>query len=170
MSSTDATLLNAQQLRQAFDHRFTLPLDDSREDSQEYLGIRVESQPFAIPIKHLVRIEPIRKVVSLAGISQKQVGIAGIQGRLIAVYRLAHLLNLNPKLDNDQWIAVCDRDHPIGYSFQAVDGLQQVSSRNLIHHDADLKMSFLKQTIAEERTYRPIIDVIEVSRSILHCI
>lgn len=168
MSSGDSRLLSAEQLRRIFDHRFTVPAKDDRADIEEFLGVRINSKPYAIQIEHLIRIEAVRKVVALPGLSPDHGGIAGIQGRLIAVFRLAHLLDLNPKLEHDHWIAVCHRDHPIGFSFQAVDGLLQFSSSGIVDYNAVNRPSFLRKTIVEGQEYRPIIDVIAMAKAVLH--
>lgn len=168
MASSDSTFLNAQQLRQIFDRRFAMPAEDTDADTVEFLGIRINSKPYAIHIQHLVRLESIRKIVSLPGVSPDQCGLAGIQGRLVAVFRLASLLNLNPKLEHDQWIAVCNLEHPIGFSFHSVDGLLQFSSRDMIHHTAATNTVFLKTTITTNDAHRPVIDVVEIVKSILH--
>lgn len=167
MSPGDSRLLSAEELRQVFDHRFAVAAHDERAETEEFLGIRVHSKPYAIPIMHLVRIETVRKVVPLPGFSPDHVGVAGIQGRLVAVFRLSHLLNLNPGLEQDHWIAVCNREHPIGLSFHAVDGLLQFPTSDIVDHGGSGATPLLKKTIAERQGYRPVVDVVEIARTVL---
>lgn len=95
----------AEQMRRTFDEAFAVPPAPARREETRYLAVRVGGATYGIPMGELAGIYHQRKVVAVPGGHGAMLGIAGIQGRLVAVYSLAKLLGVAE--EPSSWLAVC---------------------------------------------------------------
>jgi chemotaxis signal transduction protein len=79
-------------LRQAFDQSFARGLDEGKEEERDFVGFCFEREQFALPVGELAAVEKRRKLVRLPSAPRACCGLAGVRGKLVAVYDLAALL------------------------------------------------------------------------------
>lgn len=109
-------------LRRAFDRSFAAPPRRDAEGVDEFIAIRLGTAPYALAIPDVARLEPARKVVPLPADRPGLLGVAGVHGRLVPVFGLALLLGLPDRREDHPWLVLVDRDDPIGFAFDGVDG------------------------------------------------
>jgi chemotaxis signal transduction protein len=132
MSEPQAALTpRAEELRRAFDESFALRPETTAEDVRDFLGIRVGNGRYALPVHDLTGLAGRRKIVPLPSADPALAGLAGVQGRLVPVYRLASLMGAGGGEEELTWLVVCGGEEPVGLAFAALDGHLRVSEANL---------------------------------------
>lgn len=93
MRLIDPILLRIAEVRRAFDASFAAPEASYDEDEhRNVLAVRAGDGSFAVRLEALAGVEACRKIVHLPGALPGMLGVAGIRGRLLAVYHLGALL------------------------------------------------------------------------------
>lgn len=110
------------RLRRDFDQSFAVPPRHHAEDGDEFIAVRVGGAPHALAIPDLARLERAGRVVPLPAGRPGLLGIAGVRGRLVPVFALAPLLGLPDRKTEHPWLAMVDRDDPIAFAFDSVEG------------------------------------------------
>lgn len=124
----EATERRLAELRLAFDESFASPPPEPARDLLHFLAIRVAGDPYALRLTELAGLQPYRKIVSLPG---SAAGLAGVRGRLVAVYSLAVLLGYPTVEAKARWIVVCEADHSIGLVIEDFERHQHVAGSAL---------------------------------------
>jgi chemotaxis signal transduction protein len=91
-----SALQTADQMREAFDHGFALPVQDQSEAWEDFLLIRLGQRPHAVPMSEVSGLLRADGITPLPGPLPALLGIAGHKGRILPVYDLAILLSLPP--------------------------------------------------------------------------
>jgi chemotaxis signal transduction protein len=81
-------------LRRAFDESFSRPFADATTNMRELLTVICAGERFAVEAAELTAVESARTVVALPGAARGCLGLAGVRGKLVAVYPLAQLVGL----------------------------------------------------------------------------
>jgi chemotaxis signal transduction protein len=118
------------ELRASFDNAFGLPPAETATASIGLLAIRVGAERYAIRMTELSDVQGARRVVPLPGARPEMLGLAGLRGRLVPVYSLAALLG-HAVTQAWIWLAICGTEHPIGLTFDELEGYVQASPADL---------------------------------------
>lgn len=116
------TPASLDDLRRAFDRSFALPPRGDDGAMEEFVAIRLGSDRYALAIRDIASLEPLRKLVPLPASRPALLGLAGIRGRLVPVFGLALLLGQPDRKTASPWLALVGRDDPLGFAFDGVDG------------------------------------------------
>lgn len=125
MTDLDWTWRNAaESLRREFDDRFTAPHPAPPGPHEDVVAIRVGGRTWGLRVAELLRIEPLKAIVPLPSETPFLLGLAGVQGRLTAVYSLAGLLGLPPEAS--RWLALYRDDESFALAIGKVEGYRQI--------------------------------------------
>jgi chemotaxis signal transduction protein len=118
------------ELRESFDKSFALPISTTSHTFVGMLAIRVGKGEYAVRIDELADVQKACKVVPLPGARSEMIGLAGIRGRLVAVYSLAALLG-----DGDtkgwNWLAICGSGQSLALAFDELHAYVQAPKGDL---------------------------------------
>lgn len=121
MSDDDLGLLSrAAALREAFDRSFSEPLRADAALTEELLGIRLDTEAYAIRLSEIAGLFADRKIASVPGSAPTQLGIAGFRGEIVPVYDLQALLGHRP-LASARWLVLA-AVAPVAFAFAAQEG------------------------------------------------
>lgn len=96
MTQTAALMRTCQQMREAFDHGFALPIRTHDEAWQDLLLIRLGALPHAVLMNEVAGLQRAAGITPLPSPLPALLGMAGHKGRVLPVYDLALLLGLPP--------------------------------------------------------------------------
>ncbi|WP_437737635.1 chemotaxis protein CheW [Sorangium sp. So ce1335] len=117
-------------LRDVFDASFAAPARPCAEEPARALAIRAGDRRLVARIDELAAVEPCRRLVPLAGGPPDLLGLAGLRGRLVAVYDLAALVGGRPRAGvadaaagpAPRWLLVCAGSPEIALAIDEVEG------------------------------------------------
>ncbi|WP_438030043.1 chemotaxis protein CheW [Sorangium sp. So ce233] len=120
------------ELRAAFDASFAAPALTRAEEPARALAIRAGDRRLVARIEELAAVEPCRRIVPLAGGPPGLLGLAGLRGRLVAVYDLAALVGGRPRAGTadggaaagpaPRWLLVCAESPEIALAIDEIEG------------------------------------------------
>ncbi len=153
-------------LQAAFDGTFAAPprlVDGERE---ELLAIRLSGDPFALRLRELTGVEPRRRVVPLPGAPTGLLGLAGLRGRLVPVYRLSILLGYPERDEAGRFIALAAGGDgaPVGFALDGIDGYL-IARRAELHPAVELRRH-APEVLSSAGVARPVISVPSVLASL----
>jgi purine-binding chemotaxis protein CheW len=119
------------EIRQAFNESFARPPEHEGGSFDDLLSIRIAGDPFALPLTEIARIHQQRLITPLPGSPLMLLGIAGIRGRLVAVYDLARVLGYEQANAPHRWLAICRAEDRWALSLGEVEGQLRVSRSRL---------------------------------------
>ena len=114
--------VTAPEMRRAFDESFAAPAVAPPSDLQDYLAIRVGNGHYALKTSNLSALGVSRTVVAVPTSVPALMGIAGVQGQLVPVYRLGQLLGHEADSQDRWWLAIVGIDQPIGLAIEELEG------------------------------------------------
>lgn len=123
-SGLDAKLA---ELRAAFDETFAVPPVLPEAPGERLLALRIGTEAYAVRLAEIASIQSQKRVVPLPGGPEGLRGLAGIRGRLVAVYSLASLLGIRGA-GEENWLVLTQGAEPIGLSFPAFEGFLEEST------------------------------------------
>ncbi|AUX42713.1 uncharacterized protein SOCE26_041460 [Sorangium cellulosum] len=129
------------ELQEAFDASFARTVEACPEELARALAIRAGGRRLVVRIEELAAVEPCRRTAPLAGGPPGLLGLAGLRGRLVAVYDLAALLGGRPRAGADgadgaggaggaggassrpapRWLLVCARSPEIALAVDEIE-------------------------------------------------
>ncbi|WP_437682437.1 chemotaxis protein CheW [Sorangium sp. So ce131] len=125
------------ELQQAFDASFARSAEACPEEAARALAIRAGGRRLVVRIEELAAVEPYRRTAPLAGGPPGLLGLAGLRGRLVAVYDLAALLGGRPRGGADvaggaggggegsrpapRWLLVCARSPDLALAVDEIE-------------------------------------------------
>ena len=111
---------NAAEMRQAFDRSFAeAPLGETAR-FDDFLAIRLGTDPHVLALADVARLLPLRTVTRLPSGIRELLGIVGIAGAVVPVYDLRALLGY-PATDPPRWMVIA-ATLPVALAFDAFDG------------------------------------------------
>lgn len=148
-------------MRQQFDISFTRPLNDAEVSVRKLLAIQAGAAPFALPLGDCAGIHACPKVVMLPAAHPALLGIAGVRGRLTAIYRLAALLGVSYPAAMPRWLLVARADEQVGFAVENIDAYLQVAAAELFPTTApaELPETFYTQMLLHRSTARPVLSL-----------
>ncbi|MBL8795486.1 MAG: chemotaxis protein CheW [Planctomycetia bacterium] len=118
----------AALLRQEFDAAFAeAPRASVDAAFEDFLGIRVAGQPYALRALEIIRWSAHCTLLPLPASQPDFLGLAGWQGELLPVYSLAALLGHGREAGEGRWLAVCGREQRLGLAIAGFDGFLRVA-------------------------------------------
>ncbi len=151
------------ELRSAFDESFAqaaAPLEDAGE---RLLAIRIGDEGYALRLSEITGIQALRRVVPLPGGPEGFRGLAGIRGRLVAVYGLAALLGIRGA-GEENWLVLTQGAEPIGLSFPAFEGFLEESA---LHPAQERESEHVREVLRTGSVVRGVIHLPSVSDAIM---
>jgi chemotaxis signal transduction protein len=131
MSENDSEA-KLQELRESFDRAFQDPTGEPELGLEHLLRIRIGTERFAIRVVELAGLMRSPTIVRLPATRTGLLGLAGVKGRMVAVYSLGALLGCQKGSgDEEYWSVICRFDDRIAFTFAAADGTLMVSGSEL---------------------------------------
>ena len=119
------------RLRRSFDGSFAAPYTPPRvEESNRFLGIRIENDRYAFALVEVVAVERMRQVMAIPHADPALLGIAFLRGRFLPVYHLAALLGYASSAPPKSWLVISNREQPVAWGFDLLDGYFQAERRS----------------------------------------
>jgi chemotaxis signal transduction protein len=124
--------LKFDDLKRAFDLTFQQPLVKRGHELVHLLIVRIGTARFALKVADLAGLARAQTVVPLPGADAGLLGVAGLKGRMVAVYSLAAMIGC-PELSTEQnrWMVLCRCEKEIALAFTAVTGTMMVPRAEL---------------------------------------
>jgi purine-binding chemotaxis protein CheW len=119
----------ALALREAFDAGFSVGAEERADANENYLGIRIGGDPFAINLAQITGLFAGRKIVSLPAPFAEVLGVASLRGRIVPVYRLRAFLNYPATEEPLRWIALAGPG--VGFAFDQFDFYARVTPEQI---------------------------------------
>lgn len=158
---------DAVELRQAFDQVFAAPDVVRTADLDDFLGIRVGGKPFALRVTELSRIEAVGKIIPLPGGNPWLLGLTNSQGKLVPVFSLELALGFERTVGECGWIAICDREEPLGLVFDSVEGYSRIARTDIVSSaNGESSGKHDQQTIRSGGDLRSVIHLPHILESI----
>lgn len=122
----------AASLRAAFDAAFAEPASAVRPQTVALLVVRVGGETCALRTAELRGVERDRRVVPMPSTAPGFVGLAGVRGELLPVFRLATLLGHAVADRAAPWLLVAAGDARIALAVEAVETWREVAPDALV--------------------------------------
>jgi chemotaxis signal transduction protein len=90
------------RLAQAFDLGFALPFSSERPELRDFLVLRLGAHRYAVPVGELAGVQNRKTIQYLPDAPAHCLGLAGVRGRVGAIYDLGGLLG-SPTSDRLSW-------------------------------------------------------------------
>lgn len=158
----------AAELRKAFDHARSLPLDSSIEAAREsLLALRVAGVPYAVRVSEVSGVAHGRKLVPLPGPLPELLGLVGIRGGILPVYSLAALLGYPQESGDVPWLLLCGSKDSAGFAFREFEGSMRVLPSQMYEAEATAESpKHARQAVREGELVRPLINIFNLLESI----
>jgi hypothetical protein len=115
----DATLA---ALRADFDAAFAKAPASTAAPAEELLAIRVQAEPFAVPVAEVAGLCADRLVVPLPTPARELLGLVCLRGRVVPVYDLAALLMGGSPRPPPRWMLLVRGHAALGLAFDVFEG------------------------------------------------
>jgi chemotaxis signal transduction protein len=168
--SVEAPVGSAAGLRRHFDESFAAPAASMTQPLEDFLAIRVGSDPYAFRLSEIAGLHVGVKIVPVPSPAVQLLGIVGIRGMMAPIYDLAALLRYPPSV-NSRWFVIARAPQPVGFAFEAFESHLQVvqsSSASGNRQDAVAGQAgkHLRGTVRAAGSLRPIIHLASVMEMI----
>lgn len=159
-ADSDAGLLSAARLREAFDQAFAEAPRLGGQGLEDYLAIRVGAVRYALRFAELSGLFRDRTVVPVNARAPGLLGVAGFRGRVAPIHDLGPLLG-QPSQSNPRWIALGRAENMMGFAFEGFEGhLRLPASETLAAVDDSAKPQIhglLRGLLRTTDAVRPLI-------------
>lgn len=132
---------SVESLRADFDSIFAAPAASEQEALRVLLTVRIGTDRFAMPIEALSGLKPRPTLVPIPSRNPHLLGLAGLEGSIVPVFRLPALLGYSVPDDRLRWLALCGQEHMVALAIESVESTVRVSptalrdpDRNDTHH------------------------------------
>jgi chemotaxis signal transduction protein len=144
-------------LRRAFDASFAEPLAQGHSDGEQLLTVRVGDSLLAVRVQELTVVERCRALASLPDLPAGCLGLAGVRGKLVAVYELAGFTAAG-RAGESRWLLVSRTDPQIGFAIDEVEHCQYVERRHVSPRDVPADEPLLA-VVAIEARRMPLLSI-----------
>jgi chemotaxis signal transduction protein len=156
----------AAELRRAFDEGFAAAPAAAAQEPVDFLAIRAGGGRYALRLVDLAGLAADRAIVPLPSADAALLGIAGAQGQLLPVYRLATLIGAGGSENESRWVAVCGGDEPVALAFAALDGHLRVPAADLFVPPDQRERRFVREAIRLGTEVRSVLDLSSIVAAI----
>jgi chemotaxis signal transduction protein len=117
------------ELRSEFDRTFAEPLT-SVQDGEDLLALRAGDAELAIRIRETAGIQRCPVLTLVPSRSPALCGLAGVRGRLVAVFDLGSLV-CGQTVRQGGWILLCAADPSVALRFDGLDGYERLGTQEI---------------------------------------
>jgi chemotaxis signal transduction protein len=130
--SETAIALKHEDLKSSFDRSFQDAPVERNHELAHLLIVRIGTARFALKVRDLAALARAHTIVPIPSADPGLLGLAGLKGRMIAVYSLAAMIG-SPALTTgpEHWLVLCRGDDRIALAFSAAEGTLMVPSSDL---------------------------------------
>ena len=121
------------QLASAFDHGFSLPFMSPRQEQRDFLVLRLGTHWYALPVDELAGVQNKKTIQFLPAAPPHCIGLAGVRGRLVAIYDLSALLGSAPS-DRLCWLVQPKADPEIALLVPKAERYLRVPTASIVEH------------------------------------
>jgi chemotaxis signal transduction protein len=124
--------LKHAELKSSFDRSFREAPVERNHELAHLLIVRIGTTRFALRVSDLAGLARVQTVVPIPSTGLGLLGVAGLKGRMVAVYSLAAMIG-SPALNTeaDRWLVLCRGEDRIALAFTAAEGTLMVPSSEL---------------------------------------
>lgn len=167
-ATLDDTRLDA--LRDAFDAAFARPPATPTEGQERLLLVVAGGQRYALRLAELGGLQPLRRLVPLPGGRRELLGLAGVRGRLVAVFDLARLLGAAAEPSPPvapRWLLLCGgAEAQLALACGHCEGLRQLPQAALQTDSGAAAGPWACATVALDGQFCPLLDLPALLRSL----
>lgn len=110
----------AGELRLAFDRTFAEDVRPAAVQTEDFLALRIGSEPYALRLSEIAGLYVDRAVTRLSGGAAALLGLASFRGSIAPVYDL-HLLLGHPMAKSPRWLVMMQTS-TVAFAFEAFEG------------------------------------------------
>ena len=114
------------ELREQFDRSFARPLKSSDAATQNLLIVETAGTRLAVRLSEVAGLHAFPKLTPLPSTRPALLGLVGVRGRLLCVYRLATLLGLEHPARLPRWLLVCKAEDQLALAIDSIDAYLHV--------------------------------------------
>jgi chemotaxis signal transduction protein len=124
--------LKFKDLKRSFDLTFQQPLVERGQELVHLLIGRIGTARFALKVADLAGLARAQTEVPIPGADAGLLGIAGLKGRMVAVYSLAAMIGSTElSTELNRWMVLCRCEKEIALAFTALTGTMMVPRAEL---------------------------------------
>jgi chemotaxis signal transduction protein len=146
-------------LRSAFDQTFAAPARGRVEDLVSLLTIDIGNHPFALRTAELSGLVADRRVVPVPSRRPELLGLIGLRGTLVPVFDLARLLGVPRHDPEPRWLALADRENPVAFAFDRLEGYIDVPPACLYAGVTELRQPCVGHLVQAGPVVRGLIEL-----------
>ena len=167
-STAGRSTVSAAQLRDEFDHAFSLPTQVDTVQSHHLLAIRTGGAPYALNPEEIAGLQVDRAIVPVPGALPEWLGLAGIRGELVPVYSLAMLLGYERSVAaKPRWVALCGSKQLLGLAFDAFERHLNLALPQIAAADPNnIKTEHVRAVAQADDVSRPVISIPSITAEI----
>jgi purine-binding chemotaxis protein CheW len=156
-----STVATATALRRHFDEAFAAPTASTTECLEDFLAIRIGSDPYALRLSEIAGLHVGLKIVPVPSPVAQLLGIVGIRGMMVPIYDLAALLRY-PAEANSRWFVLARAPQPVGFAFETFESHLQVPQESLAGSNGEDPgmggtVQHMRGTVRAAGALRPIV-------------
>jgi chemotaxis signal transduction protein len=155
-----------QELRTSFDQTFAVAPRAEAEPLISLISVRVINKPFVLRSEHIIGIVKAKRITPFPSSIPECIGVAGIRGVLVPVFRLAGFLGLECPTGAGHWIVLANRESPIGFAFDEFEGQVEVARSALYSEQANGGSTNAELLARIRSSVRPVIDIAQIVQQI----
>lgn len=157
---TDVHDDRVRALRDAFDQSFARAAAPTLEQLDDLLMIRVGGDPYAIRLREIGGIVAKRPIVAVPATATHLLGLAGVGGDVVPVYRLASILGHTDETEAPAWMVLCGDAPRIALAFAHFEGYLRLPSSRL-HADAAAQTTrpYVSEVVTTDSQVSAVISV-----------
>lgn len=158
-------------LRQAFDLSFTAPAEIEDARVEDMLALDIGSGRYAVRVSELSGVHPYRKVAVLPGGSPGLLGVAGIRGKLVAVFRLSDLIGADVRGTVEarlRWMLTCGPSSEVGLAIENLSAYVRAAPANLFSADErDVLGEHVREILLHNGVTRGVLSIPSILAAIM---
>lgn len=124
--------LKHEELKRAFDRSFQEAPVERDHELAHLLVVRIGTARFALRVSDLAGLARAQSVMAVPAADSTLLGLAGLKGRLVAVYSLAAMIGSAAlTTEPERWFVLCRAEDRIALAFTTAEGTMMVPSSEL---------------------------------------
>ncbi len=155
------------ELRHTFDRTFQLPYQLATKSVEPMIAFRTAGVALAVRVQHITGVIKRGVILPVPSIVPELLGVAAVRGLLVPVFNLAALLGLPPS-GEPQWFLLTNRETPVAFAFDGLDGRVEVERAHL-YVDETSQHKHTHELAEVESMVRAVIDVPGLMEAIRKC-
>jgi chemotaxis signal transduction protein len=155
----------ALEMRTAFDRSFADPPQSEQVPLQDFLAIRVGTDPYAIRLADISGLFADRPITSLSSADPAFLGIAGLRGAVVPVYDLGAFLGYPPG-EARRWLLLIG-GAALALAFEAFEGHLRLPQAALAAELGQTRSRvYIQEILHAAGSVRPIVQLAAIFQAI----